>query len=434
MSAYDRFIAAATTRLDLGHRTRWVVDVLVAWIASHPLGMDGLQQQFEQAGLGARFQSWQRPDAVALPVVASELERALGAHAMNALARRSGLSAGAFRVTACDLLPGLIRLLSSSAGQPLLRRPARRNAPAGTPQRMLGSAPSHAMYGMALRSVLWLLALGAVLAITTGLLWKARTPLWNATTIVPEHAARLRLEQQGSQVQVDGCLPTEADRRRVWNALVAVHGRHNVRGGITLDPRAQAPHWLDRLITRLPQWQGDGLRLAFDDQQLLVDSQRLPEAQRLAMSQQLRQDFPALQISGLWGPGLAALAQLPPGADSAQHVAALNLTTLKFHKGTSTLTADSHETLGAVATTLRNVAPGARVEVAAHTDSHHGTASDNLQLSQQRADAVVQALQERGAPAAMLVARGYGQDQPLADNRSHDGRAQNRRIGYRLLE
>jgi len=61
MSAYDRFIAAATTRLDLGHRTRWVVDVLVGWIASHPLGMDGLQQQFEQAGLGARFQSWQRP-------------------------------------------------------------------------------------------------------------------------------------------------------------------------------------------------------------------------------------------------------------------------------------------------------------------------------------------------------------------------------------
>ena len=61
MSALDRFIDDAAARLELGYRARSVVNVLSGWIASHPLGLDGLAQQFEQAGLGAQFRSWQRP-------------------------------------------------------------------------------------------------------------------------------------------------------------------------------------------------------------------------------------------------------------------------------------------------------------------------------------------------------------------------------------
>ncbi|MGF6418027.1 outer membrane protein OmpA-like peptidoglycan-associated protein [Stenotrophomonas sp. AN71] len=52
----------------------------------------------------------------------------------------------------------------------------------------------------------------------------------------------------------------------------------------------------------------------------------------------------------------------------------------------------------------------------------------------QRAEAVSQALQALGVDPTTLVAVGYGQDQPVADNRSDSGRAQNRRIGYQLLD
>ncbi|MGM3213505.1 OmpA family protein, partial [Klebsiella pneumoniae] len=113
-------------------------------------------------------------------------------------------------------------------------------------------------------------------------------------------------------------------------------------------------------------------------------------------------------------------------------VAALNQTTLKFHAGSSELTGDSRQTVHAVADALRGTPAGLRVEIGAHTDSM-GHAEANLQLSQQRAEAVSQALQALGIPATTLVAVGYGQDRPIADNRSDSGRAQNRRINYRLL-
>lgn len=433
MSAYERFIEDAATRLELGPRTRWVIEVLIAWVVSHPHGLDGLQQRFEQAGLAARFHSWRHPGSLRLPIVASELERALGAHTLAMIAHRSGMSPGPFRVVASHLLPGIVTLLSTPLAVDRATSavmPPRRNT---APRRMRSMVPTRAMYGMALRSLLWTMVVVALLGLTTWLLMKARTPLWTAQDIPREHDAQLSLQQHGSQLQVQGRLPTESDRRRAWNALSAVHGRHNLQGGIALDPRAQAPRWLDRLIVDLPHLQGDGLRLEFAGTRLRVDTTGMDDADRRAISRRLRQDFPTLEMSGLWGPGLAALAQLPPGADSAQRVAALNQTTLKFHAGSSELTGDSRQTLQAVADALRSTPTGMRVEIGAHTDSA-GRADANLQLSQQRAEAVSQALQALGVPATTLVAVGYGQDRPIADNRSDSGRAQNRRIDYQLLD
>ncbi|MFV1846527.1 OmpA family protein [Stenotrophomonas maltophilia] len=432
MSAYDRFIEDAATRLELGHRARWVVEVISVWITSHHRGLDGLQQRFEQAGLASRFHSWRQPAALRLPIVASELERALGAHTLAMIAHRCGMSPGAFRVVACHLLPGVVTLMDAPGG--LVPSPHVHRSIAGpSPRRMTGTVPSRAMYGRAVRSLLWMLAIVVVLGLTTWLQLKARTPLWTVPDIPLEHDAYLSLQQHGTQMQVHGNLPTEGDRRRIWSTLLAVHGRQNVQGGITLDPRARAPRWLDRLIADLPQLQGDGLRLEFAGSQLRIDTSLMEDAQRLAISHRLRQDFPALDMSGLWGPGLAALAQLPAHADAAQRIEALNQTTLKFHAGSSELTGDSRQTLEAVADALRRAPDGKRIEIGAHTDGR-GHAQANLQLSQQRAEAVSHALQALGVPATSLVAVGYGQDRPVADNRSDIGRAQNRRIAYQLLD
>lgn len=433
MTAYDRFIEDAATRLELGHRTRWVVEVITAWVASHPHGLDGVQQRFEQAGLAARFHSWRHPATLRLPVVASEMERALGAHTLAMIAHRSGMSPGPFRVVICHLLPGVVTLMSAPCTADEVATaavPARRNA---APRRMRSLVPSRAMYGMALRSLLWTVAIAVVLGLTTWLLVKARTPLWTVQDTTPQHEAQLSLLQHGTQVQVHGRLPSESDRRRVWNALSAVHGARNLGGGIALDPHTQAPRWLDRLIVDLPHLRGDGLHLAFDGTRLRIDTRSMQEPERLAISRRLRQDFPALEMSGLWGPGLAALAQLPPDAAPAQRIAALNQTTLKFHAGSSEMTGDSRQTLEAVANALRGAPAGTRVEIGAHTDSR-GQAEANLHLSQQRAEAVSQGLQELGVAPDTLVAMGYGQEHPVADNRSDSGRAQNRRIGYRLLD
>ena len=74
-----------------------------------------------------------------------------------------------------------------------------------------------------------------------------------------------------------------------------------------------------------------------------------------------------------------------------------------------------------------------RVEIGGHTDSQ-GREEMNLNLSQQRADAVRSALVDRGVEPAALQAVGYGESQPIEDNGTEEGREANRRIAFLLIK
>jgi outer membrane protein OmpA-like peptidoglycan-associated protein/uncharacterized protein YidB (DUF937 family) len=430
MSALDRFIEEAAVRFDLGYRARSVVGVLVGWIASHPLGLDGLEQQFEQAGLGVQFRSWQNPHTLSRPILASELEHAVGTHALATLARRAGFPPGTFRVITCELLPALIGLVTPPDGH--ARVAAGSPRPHLQRRRISSAVPSHAMHGLAVRGMLWLLVGVALVSLTGWVYLKTRAPHRVAPSTTEQRDAQLSLQQHGDRIHVQGRLPSEAARRQLWNALASLHGKANVRAEIALDPATRRPRWLDRLSTRLPQLAGDGLVLTFQGDQLQVDTTTMDPAQRLDVSRRLRRDFADLHTTGLWGPGLAALANLPAPADPSQVVDALNKTTLTFHPGSTALTGDCGDTVQAVAAALSTAPAGTRIEVGAHTDSR-GDAAADLLLSQQRADTLTHTLQAHGVPATMLVAVGHGQQHPLADNRSDEGRARNRRIRYTLL-
>ena len=99
---------------------------------------------------------------------------------------------------------------------------------------------------------------------------------------------------------------------------------------------------------------------------------------------------------------------------------------VNFDTGKATIKPDSAQTLDDAAAALR-VAGTLRVEVAGHTDNV-GTSEANLRLSQERAQSVMAALVGRGIKADRLTAKGYGQTTPIADNRTEEGRAKNRRV------
>ena len=86
---------------------------------------------------------------------------------------------------------------------------------------------------------------------------------------------------------------------------------------------------------------------------------------------------------------------------------------------------------GLAAAALR--CPAARIEISGHTDDQ-GTESNNLALSQRRAEAVLQYLATRGVDVNRLVARGYGESRPLVRNRTAEHRARNRRIELKIIE
>jgi OmpA-OmpF porin, OOP family len=77
--------------------------------------------------------------------------------------------------------------------------------------------------------------------------------------------------------------------------------------------------------------------------------------------------------------------------------------------------------------------PQIRVEIGGHTDSQ-GAAAYNLRLSTQRADAVRSHLIAGGVQPERLTVRGYGEDQPLADNETDAGRERNRRVELRVID
>jgi OOP family OmpA-OmpF porin len=76
--------------------------------------------------------------------------------------------------------------------------------------------------------------------------------------------------------------------------------------------------------------------------------------------------------------------------------------------------------------------PSVRVEVSGHTDSV-GKREYNVDLSGRRAESVKQYLVDAGIDASRIETRGAGPDEPLADNKTKAGKAQNRRIEFKLL-
>ena len=76
--------------------------------------------------------------------------------------------------------------------------------------------------------------------------------------------------------------------------------------------------------------------------------------------------------------------------------------------------------------------PSMTIELQGHTDNV-GRPGDNQVLSQRRAEAVHAYLLSQGVPAAQMRAKGYGDSQPVADNRLPEGRAKNRRTVFQVL-
>ena len=121
-----------------------------------------------------------------------------------------------------------------------------------------------------------------------------------------------------------------------------------------------------------------------------------------------------------------------PQAQAAQSAitAAIDNRTISFAKNSFTLSDEGDSIISAVAAALQSST--ARIEVGGHTD-WKGRAPLNATLSQNRADAVRDALIKAGIDASRITAKGYGEEIPIATNDTDAGRAKNRRIEIRVV-
>lgn len=106
---------------------------------------------------------------------------------------------------------------------------------------------------------------------------------------------------------------------------------------------------------------------------------------------------------------------------------------VEFDTGKATLTAESDGVLSAVAKILKEHPEIKKVSVEGHTDSR-GAKAQNLELSKRRAAAVVKWLVENGVEASRLTSQGFGPDRPIDSNETDEGRQNNRRVEFKILE
>ncbi|RLL64701.1 OmpA family protein [Paenirhodobacter hankyongi] len=151
-----------------------------------------------------------------------------------------------------------------------------------------------------------------------------------------------------------------------------------------------------------------------------VLTQRLGEGARIALD--VRYDRRLDPVLGL-----------PDGPECVRRLnAVLAEQKISFEPGSAVIAAAGEKPIEALVKAMKDC-QDFRMEIAGHTDSQ-GREEMNQQLSQDRALAVLHALRDRRVLTENLVAKGYGESQPIADNGTENGREANRRIEFVLLD
>lgn len=99
---------------------------------------------------------------------------------------------------------------------------------------------------------------------------------------------------------------------------------------------------------------------------------------------------------------------------------------INFDTGRHELKEDGRKVVQEIVAMMKS-APTLKLSIEGHTDNV-GKAADNKALSERRARAVREAIVAAGIAPERLTAAGFGQERPIADNRTEEGRAKNRRV------
>lgn len=136
------------------------------------------------------------------------------------------------------------------------------------------------------------------------------------------------------------------------------------------------------------------------------------------------------------GAAPAPAPQLAPAATGKkmnlqQTLKAINAVQVKFKASSPEIAPESQFVVRNIAALMATLPATTVMEISVHTDSN-GSEPANVKLTQGRADNLRAALIQRGIPAKMLTAKGYGSAKPVADNSTDAGRRKNRRVEYNI--
>jgi OOP family OmpA-OmpF porin len=246
-------------------------------------------------------------------------------------------------------------------------------------------------------------------------------------------------------VQASGSVHDDDAKTSIVNALSAAFGADKVKTAISVDPSAAAASWLGNLRAAFEALKGANVDAIFEGDKVNVGGSTMGDAARDTIIAALKSalgssvavgaltDKTAAAVAVANGRATTELASLGSGFSVKDLLFALNDSVFSFASDSAEVPDSMAPFLKTAATDLRQLKAGHVLEIAGYTDNT-GDAALNLSLSQKRAEAVREALIKYGADADMLVAKGYGEADPVASNDTAEGRLKNRRIEYHVLK
>jgi OmpA-OmpF porin, OOP family len=248
----------------------------------------------------------------------------------------------------------------------------------------------------------------------------------------PEFTATLAKD---GNIQLRGRITDERMRDAVEGFARARFGTDAVYGAMRLDP-ALPDGWPLRVLAAIEALgeltEGSVLvRTDLVRVEGVSGSQGASDVVSRILSRQLggAEEF---KIAVRYDKTLDPLLGLPsPDECAADLNAIVTAAKIAFDPGSANISASAKGTLDKIAARMKDCADFP-IEIGGHTDAQ-GRDQMNLQLSQDRAQAVVNALMDRRVLTGHLTAKGYGESVPVGDNKTEAGRESNRRIEFRLL-
>jgi OmpA-OmpF porin, OOP family len=457
MAVFDDVIEDVAGRFGLGANAGPLLREVVQLVTASPGGIGGLIDKFRSAGFGTQVASWLgRTDGTVL--TAPQVQTALGGSVLNGIANRLGLTGTAAGAAIGYLLPKVIGQLtpggtipsslpswvSGYLGQTATVR-TERVAPLAV--NVLHDKPHLARWlipvlaGLGVLGLIWYLVSGV--NHPTQVETTATVPAVPAAP-VPTVPAHLALSNDNGIITYSGTVHDEATRSDIINSLKSVYGAANVKGDIAIDANAGPAPWLVNLQTALEGLKTPGVQAVFDGDSLKVGG-LISDADRTGIINSLRSVFGTGLVFGALTDRVGdlvsastqktelALSSLHKGFSATDLTNILNQSIINFPTNGAEIPEISMALLQKEALAIKQLPSGTVIEIGGYTDNT-GDPAANLQLSQQRADAVRAALINDGVDPSMLVAKGYGSASPVAGNDTLEGRLRNRRIEYRVIK
>jgi len=227
-------------------------------------------------------------------------------------------------------------------------------------------------------------------------------------------------------IVVSGTVADDASKAALLARLRAVYGAERVVDQLAVGRVSAPPNWNEHVARLI----GPNLKLVTRGQ-LQIDGTSVSLRGDVASEAQKR------QIAGELALNLDPSYTVNNGlrvavSEQAMLDAALADRIIEFESGKAALTDSGKAILDQMSVALLGL-KDKKVEVIGHTDNA-GSRAGNLSLSQARAEAVKAYVVGRGVRADMVAVSGEGPDRPVADNRTPEGRARNRRIEFKVVQ